>query len=41
MEIVLITSAIGLGFASGIQCIAMRGPISLLMGLTKKQASNY
>ncbi|RNA61229.1 sulfite exporter TauE/SafE family protein [Chryseobacterium nematophagum] len=41
MEIALILSAIGLGFASGFHCIGMCGPIALSMGLTKKQATNY
>lgn len=41
MEIALIVSAIGLGFASGFHCIGMCGPIALSMGLTKKQATNY
>ena len=41
MEIALIISALGLGFASGFHCIGMCGPIALSMGLTKKQATNY
>ncbi|MCW3160918.1 sulfite exporter TauE/SafE family protein [Chryseobacterium oryctis] len=41
MEIALILSAIGLGFASGFHCIGMCGPIALSMGLTKQQATNY
>ena len=41
MELALIISAIGLGFASGFHCIGMCGPIALSMGLTKKQATNY
>lgn len=41
MEIALIISAIGLGFASGFHCIGMCGPIALSLGLTKKQATNY
>lgn len=41
MEIALIISAIGLGFASGFHCVGMCGPIALSMGLTKKQATNY
>lgn len=41
MEIALIISAIGFGFASGFHCIGMCGPIALSMGLTKKQATNY
>ncbi|MGA9211939.1 sulfite exporter TauE/SafE family protein [Kaistella sp.] len=41
MEITLIISALGLGFASGFHCIGMCGPIALSMGLTKKQATNY
>lgn len=41
MEIALIISALGLGFASGFHCIGMCGPIALSMGLTRKQATNY
>ncbi|KQT24685.1 cytochrome C biogenesis protein [Chryseobacterium sp. Leaf405] len=41
MEIALIISALGLGFASGFHCIGMCGPIALSMGLTKKQATNF
>lgn len=41
MEIALILSALGLGFASGFHCIGMCGPIALSMGLTKKQATNF
>lgn len=41
MEIAIILSALGLGFASGFHCIGMCGPIALSMGLTKKQAANY
>lgn len=41
MELALILSALGLGFASGFHCIGMCGPIALSMGLTKKQATNY
>ena len=41
MEIALIISALGLGFASGFHCIGMCGPIALSLGLTKKQAANY
>ncbi len=41
MELALIISALGLGFASGFHCIGMCGPIALSMGLTKKQATNY
>lgn len=41
MEIALIVSAIGLGFASGFHCVGMCGPIALSMGLSKKQATNY
>lgn len=41
MEIALLISAIGLGFASGFHCIGMCGPIALSMGLTKQQATNY
>lgn len=41
MEIALIISALGLGFASGFHCIGMCGPIALSMGLTKNQALNF
>lgn len=41
MEIALIISALGLGFASGFHCIGMCGPIALSMGLTKSQALNF
>lgn len=41
MELALIISALGLGFASGFHCIGMCGPIALSLGLTKKQATNY
>lgn len=41
MEIALIISAIGLGFATGFHCIGMCGPIALSMGLTKQQATNF
>ncbi len=41
MEIALIISALGLGFASGFHCIGMCGPIALSMGLTRKQATNF
>lgn len=41
MEIALILSALGLGFASGFHCIGMCGPIALSMGLTKKQSTNF
>ncbi len=41
MEIALILSALGLGFASGFHCIGMCGPIALSMGLTKSQATNF
>ncbi len=41
MEITLLISALGLGFASGFHCIGMCGPIALSLGLTKKQATNY
>jgi len=41
MEIALIISAIGLGFASGFHCIGMCGPIALSMGLTKNQKTNF
>jgi hypothetical protein len=37
MELALIISAIGLGFASGFHCIGMCGPIALSMGLTKNR----
>jgi sulfite exporter TauE/SafE len=41
MELAIIFSALGLGFASGFHCIGMCGPIALSMGLTKKQSTNY
>ena len=41
MELALILSALGLGFASGFHCIGMCGPIALSMGLTKKQSTNF
>lgn len=41
MELALIISALGLGFASGFHCIGMCGPIALSLGLTKKQVTNY
>lgn len=41
MEIALILSALGLGFASGFHCIGMCGPIALSMGLTKSQALGF
>ena len=41
MEIALILSALGLGFASGFHCIGMCGPIALSKGLTKKQSTNF
>ena len=41
MEITLIISAIGLGFASGFHCIGMCGPIAISMGLTKNQKTNF
>ncbi len=41
MEIALILTALGLGFASGFHCIGMCGPIALSMGLTKNQALNF
>lgn len=41
MELTLLISALGLGFASGFHCIGMCGPIALSLGLTKKQATNY
>lgn len=41
MEITLIISAIGLGFASGFHCIGMCGPIAISMGLTKNQKANF
>ena len=41
MEIALLISAIGLGFASGFHCIGMCGPIALSMGLTKNQKANF
>ena len=41
MELALIISAIGLGFASGFHCIGMCGPIALSMGLTKNLKANF
>ena len=41
MEIALIISALGLGFASGFHCIGMCGPIALSLGLTRKQSTNF
>lgn len=41
MEMTLIISAIGLGFASGFHCIGMCGPIAISMGLTKNQKANF
>lgn len=41
MEVELLISAIGLGFASGFHCIGMCGPIALSMGLTKRQAAHF
>lgn len=41
MEIALVISALGLGFASGFHCIGMCGPIALSLGLTKKQSLNF
>lgn len=41
MEIALILSALGLGFASGFHCIGMCGPIALSLGLNKQQAVNF
>lgn len=41
MEIALLISAVGLGFASGFHCIGMCGPIALSMGLTKNQKTNF
>ena len=41
MEIALIISALGLGFATGFHCIGMCGPIALSLGLTKSQAVNF
>ena len=41
MEITLLISALGLGFASGFHCIGMCGPIALSMGLTKNQKTNF
>lgn len=41
MEIALIISALGLGFASGFHCIGMCGPIALSMGMTRKQATHF
>lgn len=41
MEIALIISAIGLGFASGFHCIGMCGPIALSMGFSRSQATHF
>lgn len=41
MEMTLIISALGIGFASGFHCVGMCGPIALSMGLTKNQALNF
>jgi len=41
MDISLIISALGLGFASGFHCIGMCGPIALSMGLTRYQQTNF
>lgn len=41
MEIALIISALGLGFATGFHCVGMCGPIALSMGLTKSQALKF
>lgn len=41
MEVALMVSALGLGFASGFHCIGMCGPIALSMGLTKKQSAHF
>ncbi len=41
MEIALVISALGLGFASGFHCIGMCGPIALSLGLSRKQAANF
>lgn len=41
MEIALILTALGLGFASGFHCIGMCGPIALSMGLTKNEAIRF
>lgn len=41
MEIGLIISALGLGFASGFHCIGMCGPIALSLGLTGRRALGF
>lgn len=41
MEIALILSALGLGFASGFHCVGMCGPIALSLGLNKQQQVNF
>jgi len=41
MDISLIISALGLGFATGFHCIGMCGPIALSMGLTRHQQINF
>jgi len=41
MDIALIVSALGLGFATGFHCIGMCGPIALSMGLTRQQRTNF
>jgi len=41
MDITIIISAIGLGFATGFHCIGMCGPIALSMGLTKSKRTNF
>ncbi|MDO4224791.1 MAG: sulfite exporter TauE/SafE family protein [Bergeyella zoohelcum] len=41
MEVALIISAIGLGFASGFHCIGMCGPIALSMGFTGQQGIRF
>lgn len=38
IDITLVVSALGLGFASGFHCIGMCGPIALSLGLTKEKA---
>jgi len=41
MDIPIVVSALGLGFATGFHCIGMCGPIALSMGLTRHQQINF
>ena len=41
MEIAMVISALGLGFATGFHCVGMCGPIALSMGMTKTQALKF